>query len=72
MPDILESDYDELIDALWEPLVEKGLSFVTKSDSGKIISVGLNFDARDEPDVQITSKLTVIFDFLESVEGPVR
>ncbi|EFA09829.1 beta-alanyl-bioamine nonribosomal peptide synthetase ebony isoform X2 [Tribolium castaneum] len=72
MPDIFESDYKELMDALWEPLVEKALSFVAKAESGKIIGVGLNFDARDEPDVQITSKLTVIFEFLETVEGPVR
>ncbi|XP_060528886.1 beta-alanyl-bioamine nonribosomal peptide synthetase ebony isoform X2 [Cylas formicarius] len=70
--EISESDYDELIDALWEPLVEKNLSFVAKSESGKIVGVALNFDARDEPEVEIKSKLTVIFEFLESIEGPVR
>ncbi|KAJ8940685.1 hypothetical protein NQ318_017735 [Aromia moschata] len=69
---ISEPDYDELVDALWEPLLEKNLSFIVKSETGKLVGVALNFDARDEPEVEITSKLTVIFEFLEFVEGPVR
>lgn len=72
MPDISENDYEELIGMIWEPLVEKNLSFVAKTNSNKVIGVALNFDARDEPDCEITSKLVVIFEFLESVEGPVR
>lgn len=72
MPDIKEADYEELLRAIWDPLVEKGLSFVTKTDSDKIIGCALNFDARDEPEVEIHSKLTVIFEFLEFVEGAVR
>lgn len=71
-PDISESDYTELLDKLWQPLVEKRLSFVTKTDSGKTVGVALNFDARDEPDVEIHSKLVIVFEFLESIEGPVR
>lgn len=69
---ISESDYKELVDALWEPLLEKNLSFIVKSETGKIVGVALNFDAHDEPEVEIKSKLTVIFEFLESIEGPVR
>ncbi|KAJ8918616.1 hypothetical protein NQ315_013122, partial [Exocentrus adspersus] len=69
---ISKSDYKELIDALWEPLLDKNLSFIVKSETGKIVGVALNFDARDEPEVEIKSKLTVIFEFLESIEGPVR
>lgn len=72
LPDIVESDYSDLMKALWAPLLEKKLSFVVKSTSGQVIGVSLNFDAHDEPDVEITSKLTVIFEFLEYVEGPVR
>lgn len=69
---ISEADYTELMDALWKPLLEKGLSFVAKTEDGKVVGVALNFDARDEPEVQITSKLEVIFEFLEFIEGPVR
>ncbi|XP_018568645.1 uncharacterized protein LOC108908938 [Anoplophora glabripennis] len=69
---ISESDYKELVDALWEPLLDKNLSFIIKSETGKIVGVALNFDAHDEPEVEIKSKLTVIFEFLESIEGPVR
>lgn len=70
--EIFVSDYTELMEALWEPLLEKSLSFVTKTETGKVVGVGLNFDARDEPEVVITSKLTVTFEFLEFIEGPVR
>lgn len=58
---------------MWKPLVDKRFSFVIKSSSNeKILSVALNFDARDEPDIKINSKLSVVFDFLEFLEGPVR
>ncbi|XP_030763883.1 uncharacterized protein LOC115888328 [Sitophilus oryzae] len=70
--DISISDYKELMDALWEPLLQKNLSFIAKNEEGKICGVALNFDAHDEPEVEIKSKLTVIFEFLESIEGPVR
>lgn len=66
------TDYQILMEALWEPLLEKNLSFIARNESGKICGVALNFDAHDEPEVEITSKLTVIFEYLESVEGPVR
>ncbi|CAH1280253.1 unnamed protein product [Diabrotica balteata] len=71
-PDISPKDYAELMEKLWEPLLEQNLSFIVKNEYGKIVGVALNFDARDEPDVEITSKLTVIFEFLESIEGPIR
>lgn len=70
--EISEADYTELMDKLWEPLLEKNLSFVVKTESGKAVGVALSFDARDEPEVEVHSKLSVIFEFLESVEGPVR
>ncbi|KAL5282405.1 hypothetical protein ACFFRR_005517 [Megaselia abdita] len=41
-------------------------------NSQEIIGTSLNFDARDEPEVEIKSKLSVIFDFLEHVEGHIR
>ncbi|CAH1976278.1 unnamed protein product [Acanthoscelides obtectus] len=72
LSELSEADYRELIDAIWEPLLEKNLSFVVKSETGKIVGVALNFDARDEPEVEIKSKLTVIFEFLEAIEGPIR
>lgn len=54
-------------------LVEKNLSFLVKDmNSQMVIGTSLNFDARDEPEVEIKSKLSVIFDFLEHVEGPIR
>ncbi|KAF7285868.1 hypothetical protein GWI33_009545 [Rhynchophorus ferrugineus] len=70
--DISVADYKELMDALWEPLLEKNLSFIAKNRDGKICGVALNFDAHDEPEVHIQSRLTIIFEFLESIEGPVR
>ncbi|XP_046473917.1 beta-alanyl-bioamine nonribosomal peptide synthetase ebony-like [Neodiprion pinetum] len=71
MPDINREDYSELIDKLWDPLVEQGLSFVVKSTSGEALSVALNLDARDEPEVTINSKLMVTLVFLEYLEKPI-
>ena len=64
------------MEKLWDSLIEKGYCFVVKSSKdraeNKVLAVSLNFDARDEPEVTIDSKLTVIFEFLESLEGPIR
>lgn len=70
--DIHRADYKELTDKLWEPLVQKNLSFLIKDVYGQPMGVALNFDAHDEPSVEIVSKLTVVFDFLEFLEGPIR
>lgn len=54
-------------------LVSKKLSFIVRDrNSDKIIGTALNFDARDEPEVEVKSKLLIVFDFLEHVEGPIR
>lgn len=70
--DILESDYADILELIWETLVEKELSFIIKDSSGKSVGVALNFDARDEPEVPVNSKLVVVFEFLEFLEGPIR
>ena len=72
MPDINLEDYQRLVDVLWCDLVIKRTSFIVFDENDKACGVSLNFDIRDEPQVKISSKLTVIFDFLESIEGPVR
>lgn len=70
--DILRTDYADILEAIWEVLVAKDLSFVIKDSTGRSVGVSLNFDARDEPEVQIHSKLIVVFEFLEFLEGPIR
>ncbi|GLV44403.1 ebony [Carabus blaptoides fortunei] len=72
MPDIYRDDYAELLEKIWQILIDKELSFVARTENGRAVGVALNFDARDEPEVEINSKLSVIFEFLEYVEGPVR
>lgn len=73
-PDVKRSDYYDLMDALWQPIVEKELSFVVRSsiEDKTILGVALSFDAWDEPDCTVTSKLAVVFEFLEYLEGPIR
>ncbi|XP_015117736.1 uncharacterized protein LOC107041628 [Diachasma alloeum] len=73
-PDILRSDYHDLIAALWDPLVEKGFSFVVRASDEKktMLGVALSFDAYEEPECVITSKLAIVFDFLEYLESPLR
>lgn len=70
--DILRTDYADILEAIWEVLVAKDLSFIIKDASGRSVGVALNFDARDEPEVQVHSKLIVVFEFLEFIEGPIR
>lgn len=70
--DILRTDYADILEHIWSVLVEKGLSFIIKDLNGRSVGVSLNFDARDEPEVQVNSKLVVIFEFLEFLEGPIR
>jgi hypothetical protein len=70
--DIHRADYNDLIDKLWEPLVQTNLSLLFKDVYGETVGVALNFDAHDEPSVEIVSKLAVVFDFLEFLEGPIR
>ncbi|XP_063980695.1 beta-alanyl-bioamine nonribosomal peptide synthetase ebony [Diachasmimorpha longicaudata] len=73
-PNIMRSDYHDLVDALWDPLVEKGFSFVVRAADEKktMLGVALSFDAYEEPECEITSKLAIVFEFLEYLEGPLR
>lgn len=71
-PDILFTDYGDIIEEIWGPIVDKDLSFVVKDEDNQIIGVALNFDARDEPELTVTSKMIIVFEFLEHVEGPIR
>jgi hypothetical protein len=71
-PDVHRRDYKDLTDKIWEPLIQKNLSFLVKDTLGKPVGVALNFDAHDEPTVDIASKLAIVFDFLEFLEGPIR
>jgi hypothetical protein len=71
-PDIHREDYKDLTDKIWVPLVQKNLSFLIKDANGEPVGVALNFDAHDEPTVEIASKLAIVFDFLEFLEHPIR
>jgi len=64
--------YIDLMNKLWEPLVEKNLSFIVKSDKEEPIGISMMFDAHDEPEVSITTCIKGVFDFLEYLEGPNR
>lgn len=58
---------------IWGALVERDLSFVVYDrNTDRIIGTALNFDARNEPEVDIKSKLLIVFEFLEFCEGPIR
>lgn len=73
LPQINERDYEEVITKLWEVLKSQNISFVVKSSKTKqIIGVALNTDARDEPEIELNSNLTIILEFLEFIEGPIR
>lgn len=73
LPQINETDYEEVLIKLWDTLKTQNISFVVKSPiTGQIVGVALNTDARDEPEIEINSNLTIILEFLEFIEGPIR
>lgn len=71
-PNILRTDYRDILELIWDVLVEKDLSFVVNNEQNETVGVALNFDARDEPEVAVTNLLIIVFEFLEFVEGPIR
>lgn len=71
-PDIKYTDYGDLFESIFDDLVEKDISFVVLDAQDRMVGVALNMDAHNEPEVEITSLLSIIFEFLEFVEGPIR
>ncbi|KAJ0170911.1 hypothetical protein K1T71_013683 [Dendrolimus kikuchii] len=65
-------DYAHCIGACWPALLNANLSVVLKDESGEPVAVALNFDARDEPEIELSGGLAKIMAFLEFVEGSVR
>lgn len=45
---------------------------VYSEEHKKYVGTTLNFDAHDEPEVNIDNNLNIIFEFLEFLEGPIR
>lgn len=70
-PAINRGDYKVTFDPIWHLLVEQGLSFVIKNTNNETLGVCLNFDLRDEPDVELSPGLTCVFELLESLERPI-
>lgn len=71
-PNLSFADYEELLDAIWNPLIEKAYSFIVKDETNRIIGVALNFDAHDEPEPPLSGALQTIFIFLDHVETPIK
>lgn len=71
-PNISSADYEELLEAIWNPLIEKAYSFIVKDEANRTIGVALNFDANDEPEPPLSSALQTIFIFLDHVETPMK
>lgn len=46
--DILRTDYADILEAIWEVLVAKDLSFIIKDSNDRSVGVALNFDAVGE------------------------
>ncbi|CAH0721044.1 unnamed protein product, partial [Brenthis ino] len=70
--EIAPRDYAQCVGAFWRALLAAGLSVVLETSSGTPVAVALNFDARDEPDIELGGGLAKIMTFLEYVEGSVR
>lgn len=71
-PQLQVSDTGELLDLIWDDLLEKDLSFLVKDKGNRTVGVSLSFDARHEPVLTSTSRLKAIFDLLETMETPIK
>ncbi|KAG6459387.1 hypothetical protein O3G_MSEX011364 [Manduca sexta] len=65
-------DYALCVHACWAALLHARLSVVLNDANGTPVAVALNFDARDEPEIELAGGLAKIMGFLEYVEGSVR
>ncbi|XP_053619845.1 beta-alanyl-bioamine nonribosomal peptide synthetase ebony [Plodia interpunctella] len=65
-------DYAVCIDLCWSALLQARLSVVLNDATGSPVAVALNFDARDEPEIELSGGLAKVMSFLEFVEGSVR
>ncbi|CAH2984901.1 unnamed protein product [Chilo suppressalis] len=70
--EIETSDYAHCIEACWIALLQARLSVVLRDVNGSAVAVALNFDARDEPEIELSGGLAKIMAFLEFVESSVR
>ncbi|XP_049880564.1 zwittermicin A synthase ZmaJ [Pectinophora gossypiella] len=70
--EIETDDYAHCVHACWTALLHARLSVVLKDANNTPVAVALNFDARDEPEIELTGGLAKIMAFLEYVEGSVR
>lgn len=71
-PDIVKQNYYDLLEDLWPHLLNIGMSFVVKrAENGEIVGTTINYDAHDEPHVEVNSRLSTIFEFLEFIEAPI-
>lgn len=71
-PKLSKECYEELINAVWELVVQQGLSFFVKDSNERIVGASLNFDLRNEPDLIVTNPLYIILEFFEFVEKNIR
>lgn len=72
-PNIHYSDYVGLLEAIWNPLIDNGYSFIVKDEMNQTVGVALNFDANDEPEPPpLIGTLCTIFVFLDHVETPIK
>lgn len=72
-PAIKEEDFEDLLTKCWECFMEDDICLMVRSnEDGRLVGITLNFDAHNEPDVEITSALRYVMEFLEHLEGPIR
>lgn len=71
--DNLYADYVDVLEQTWSFYIARSLSFVVKDVNGRIVGASLNYDAYDEPkvDIPVYSKLFIIEEITKSLENPI-
>lgn len=70
LPNLTLLHYTEILNSIWDVLVQQGLSFKVKNEKEDLLGVSLNFDASQQPKFKTSNPWTTILDFWETIEKP--
>ena len=72
LPNLELDHYFEVCNFQWDKAVKNGLSFMVKSEHGKLLGVSLNYDVFEMPDINFPDNpLQSTIDLLKFIEEPI-
>ena len=71
--DTLHEEYEQFVRDMWEPLVDKNLSYIIVNKGTNVpVGIALNYDEYDMPEMDMTDNVMIFADFTDYLEQPVK